>query len=62
MIHKKYLLGLISLDVDVLDTDNPDKCKKYKHMIRMKLFWFTFSAVIRSGSEGIYIINNKEVM
>lgn len=60
-IEIKYLFDLVKITASILDTQNPDQSKRYKHMISVSVFGKIFSATIRSGSEGIYTFNDKEI-
>lgn len=52
--HKKWLFGLIKIDVVVEDRKTPDEIRRYKHQFTVTVFGKEYCAVTRSDSIGHY--------
>ena len=58
---KSFLFGLIRISIRIVNQDYSetpvDQDRKYKHMINVNVFGYEFSAIIRSGTVGLVIVN-----
>lgn len=59
--EKSWLFGSIWLWYVVADTQNSDQARRYKHMIAFHVFGNKYHMTIRSGTEGVFSVNDKEM-
>lgn len=56
---KKYLLGLLIIEIAILESQFNQG--SFKHLININALWVEVGIVLKSNAKGIYIINRKEL-